>query len=200
MRLVYIVHKMTRDRIFAAAKALFDREGLAGLSIRKIAKAVGLTPMAIYRHYADKDAIIDALMLDGFSAWEARIRAIAAEDPLAWLEQSMEVFLDFALTEPHRYEAAFLLPARQARRYPQDFQAGRSPAVNMVYARIEQAAAQGIVCTAPASQIVLTLSALGQGFVSMYRAGRFTDETEFRAAYRAAISHCLTSFIKKEKP
>lgn len=190
---------MTRDRIFAAAKALFDREGLAGLSIRKIAKAVGLTPMAIYRHYADKDAIIDALMQDGFSVWEERVWAIAAKEPLVWLEQLMEVFLDFALSEPRRYEAAFLLPARQARRYPQDFRAGRSPAANMIYARIEDAAAQGTVFAAPASQIVLTLTALGQGLVSMFRAGRFADETEFRAAYHAAISHCLTSFMKKEK-
>ena len=197
---MYTVHVMTKDRIFTAAKALFDRDGLAGLSIRKIARDVGLTPMAIYRHFADKDAIIDALMLDGFSVWEERVRTIAAEEPLRWLEQAMETFLDFALTEPRRYEAAFLLPARKARRYPHDFQAGRSPAVNMVYARLEQAAAQGAVFTASASQIVLNLSALAQGLVAMHQAGRFTSEPEFRAAYRAAISHCFASFIRKEKP
>ena len=32
--------------------------------------------MAIYKHYPDKDALLNALMLDGFTAWEARVDAI----------------------------------------------------------------------------------------------------------------------------
>jgi hypothetical protein len=38
------------------------------------------------------------------------------------------------------------------------------------------------------------MAALMQGLVSMYRAGRFTGEAEFRAAYRRALDHCLNSF------
>ena len=188
----------TRDRIFAAARDLFDAEGLGGLSMRRIADAVGITPMAIYRHYADKDALIDALMLDGFAAWEARVRAIAARDPGRWLTGLMEAFADFALTEPHRYEAAFLLPARHARRFPDDFVAGRSPVIAMAYARIEEARAKGYFGDTPAAEIGLAVAAMGQGFVSMYRAGRFVGEREFRAAYRTALTHCLKSFAPKK--
>jgi AcrR family transcriptional regulator len=184
----------TRDRIFAAARDLFDAEGLTGLSMRRIAEQVGITPMAIYRHYADKDALIDALMLDGFAAWEARARAIAARDPWRWLMALMDAFLDFALTEPRRYEAAFLLPARHARRFPDDFAAGRSPVINMAYARIEEARAKGYFGMTPATEIGLAMTAMGQGFVSMYQAGRFVGEKQFRAAYRAALTHCLKSF------
>ena len=185
-------------RIFIAARELFDAEGLAGLSMRRIADAVGITPMAIYRHYADKDALIDALMLDGFAVWEARVRGIAARDPRRWLAALMEAFIDFALMEPRRYEAAFLLPARKARRFPDDFVAGRSPVVSMAYARIEAARAKGYFGDAPASEIGLAVAAMGQGFVSMYRAGRFVGEKEFRAAYRSALTHCLNSFAPKK--
>jgi AcrR family transcriptional regulator len=184
----------TRDRIFAAARALFDAEGLAGLSMRKIAATVDITPMAIYRHYADKDALIDALMLDGFAVWEARVCGLSMRDPLRWLLGLMDAFADFALLEPRRYEAAFLLPARKARRFPDDFAAGRSPAISMAYARIEEAKAKGLLGGAPATEIALTLSALGQGLVSMYQAGRFIGEAQFRAAYRTAMRHCLKSF------
>jgi AcrR family transcriptional regulator len=189
----------TRDRIFAAARDLFDREGLGGLSMRKVADRVAITPMAIYRHYADKDALIDALMLDGFAAWEARVHAIKAADPVRWMEGMMDAFLDFALKEPRRYEAAFLLPARKARRFPDDFVAGRSPAVSMAYARIEAARAQGFFDDTPAAEIGLAVSAMGQGFVSMYRAGRFVGEKPFRAAYRSALRHCFNSFAGKKK-
>jgi AcrR family transcriptional regulator len=188
----------TRDRIFAAARELFDAEGLAGLSMRRVASAVAITPMAIYRHYADKEALIDALMLDGFAAWEARAKAIAARDPWRWLTALMDAFLDFALTEPRRYEAAFLLPARQARRFPDDFAAGRSPVISMAYARIEEARAKRHFGDTPAAEIGLAMAAMGQGFVSMYQAGRFTGEKQFRAAYRTALNHCLKSFAPEK--
>src|ERR1700753_3902909 len=139
-----------RDRIFAAARDLFDADGLAGLSMRKIADAVGLTPMAIYKHYPDKDALVDALMLDGFVAWEDRVRKLSAKAPVRWLEQFFDAFLDFSFAEPRRYEAAFLLPARTARQYPDDFAAGRSPALNMAYQRIEEARGLGLIDDTPA--------------------------------------------------
>jgi AcrR family transcriptional regulator len=189
---------MTRDptklRIFQAARALFDQEGAGGLSMRRIAKEIGLTPMAIYKHYADKDALLNALMLDGLAAWEARVTAITARAPLAWLEQVTEAYLEFALTDPGRYEAAFLLRASAARQYPQDFAAGRSPVIRMAQARVEQARAAGQLGGDPSADVMLSLSALLQGLVSMYRAGRFADEARFRDAYRRAAAHCLQSF------
>ena len=169
--------------------------------MRKVADAAGLTPMAIYRHFADKEALLDALMLDGFSAWEARIRAIRAKDPMQWLEALGEAFLDFALKEPRRYEAAFLLPARKARRYPDDFVAGRSPVISSAYARIDEAKAKGILGDHhSAAEIALAFSALAQGLVSMYQAGRFVSEAEFRAAYRRVMRHCILSFAKIQSP
>jgi len=63
----------TQTRIFAAARELFDENGTEGVSMRRIAEKVGITPMAIYKHYPDKDALLNALMLDGFAAWEARV-------------------------------------------------------------------------------------------------------------------------------
>jgi AcrR family transcriptional regulator len=185
---------MTRARIFAAASKIFNRQGLAGLSIRSVAKAAKLSPMALYRHFADKDALIDALMLEGFAAWEAIVAAIPTKDPMTWLERLLEAFLEFALTQPHRFDAAFLLPAHKARRYPDDFISGRSPVVQMAYARIEQAKGAGRLGETPTAEIVLTLSALAQGFVSMHRARRFTNPAQLRTAYRTAMRHVLSSF------
>jgi AcrR family transcriptional regulator len=188
----------TQARIFDAARALFERGGAQGMSMRRIAQKVGITPMAIYKHYPDKDALLNALMLDGFVAWEASVGALDAREPLAWLQAMAEAFLDFALNEPRRYEAAFLLKASAARRYPGDFAAGRSPAVSRMMARIEQAKAQGLIGDIPTLDIAINLVALPQGLVDIYRAGRFTGEAEFRAIFRKAMSHCLHSFLKKE--
>ena len=190
---------MTRDRIFAAAIEIFDREGLEGLSVRSVARAVKLTPMAIYRHFADKDALIDALLADGFAAWEAIVSGIRAEDPMQWLAALMEEFLKFALSQPHRFDAAFIIPARKARRYPDDFVAGRSPAVRAAYQRVELARQQGHLDGTPTPEIVLALAALAQGFVSMHRAGRFSSERHLRSAYRTAMRRAIAVYAADPK-
>jgi hypothetical protein len=66
----------------------------------------------------------------------------------------------------------------------------------MAYIRIEDARAQGLLDDTSAIEIALTLSALGQGLISMHRAGRFASATEFRKTYRRAMQRSLQSFFK----
>ena len=190
---VYYVH-MTRDRIFAAAKIVLDREGIPGLTIRKVAAHAGMSPMAMYRHFADKDALLNALVADGLTAWEKVVRALRTEDPMEWLEEMIEAYLDFALTQPHRFDAAFFLPAPEARQYPDDFAAGQSPVVAMIMFRIDQARAQGRIGDRPTLEIALSLSAMAQGLISMQRANRFTGEKQFKALFRSTLRQCIDSF------
>jgi AcrR family transcriptional regulator len=185
---------MMRERIFAAAKVVLDREGLPGLTVRKVAQHARVSPMAMYRHFADKDALLNALMADGLAAWEKIARSIRATDPVAWLEALGEAYLEFALKEPHRFDAAFFLPAPTARQYPDDFVAGRSPVIAMALVRIDAAKADGRLGDAPALDVALAFAALAQGLISMHRANRFSSEKQFRALYRAQIRHCLEGF------
>lgn len=188
------MYTMSKDRIFEAAKTVVAEEGLAGLTIRKVAQYAGMSAMALYRHFADKDALLNALMDDGFAVWEATLRSVQAEDPIEWLEDVQEAFLAFALIEPHRFDAAFLFPAPEARQFPDDFAAGRSPAIAMITARIDEAKAQGRLGDGPALEIALGLAALAQGLVSMQRANRFTSDEQFQALFRKTLRHGLKSY------
>lgn len=192
-RNVYYVH-MSRDRIISAAKAVLDREGIAGLTIRKVGARAGVSPMALYRHFPDKSALLDALMDAGLLAWEKIARSLRAEDPVEWLRELIEAYLNFALKHPHQFDAAFFSPAPSARQYPDDFVAGRSAVVAMIIVRIDQAKADGRLGDKPALEVALALSALAQGLVSMQRANRFSSEKQFRALFRTALHHCLDSF------
>jgi len=185
---------MTKDRILSAARVVLESEGIEGLTIRRVAQRADLSPMALYRHFADKEALLNALMEDGLAAWEKIVRGIRARDPLEWLLALGEAHLDFALTQPHRYDAAFFLPAPAARRYPDDFAAGHSPAIAMVMARIDEAKAQRRLRDKPTLEIALALAAAGHGFVSMQRANRFVSEKQFKALYRAGQRHLLDFF------
>jgi AcrR family transcriptional regulator len=190
----------TRERILAAARKAFDRHGIDGLSLRQVAAKVGITPMAIYRHFRGKEALVDALVLDGLEQWFACVQALPPAEGIAKLEQLSGAALDFALREPRRFEAAFLLPSRKARRYPDDFAAGRSPAGNVVLRALEQAIRQGKLAGAPPVEMMLIISALSQGLVTLYRAGRIAGgEEEFRALYQRAMGRVLQSFMAEKR-
>ena len=78
---------LTEERILSAALRLVEEHGLADLSMRRLAAALGVDPMAIYHHLPSKGALVAGLVrrvfaelpapADGGSAWQARVRAFA---------------------------------------------------------------------------------------------------------------------------
>ncbi|GAB2845101.1 hypothetical protein GCM10022221_50520 [Actinocorallia aurea] len=78
--------KLNRDTVCEHALALADGEGLEAVTIRRLAKELGVTPMALYWHFKNKDELLDALAehalrhvtanLRPEDPWEIRLRAI----------------------------------------------------------------------------------------------------------------------------
>ena len=54
--------RLNRDRVLAAAVALADEVGIAGVSMRRLAQELGVVPMALYKHVADKDELLDGMV------------------------------------------------------------------------------------------------------------------------------------------
>src|SRR5919198_5869962 len=53
---------LSRDRVLRAAVALADSAGIESLSMRKLAQELGVVPMAIYKHVANKDELLDGMV------------------------------------------------------------------------------------------------------------------------------------------
>lgn len=53
---------LTRERVLRAAVDLADRDGIDSLSMRKLAQILDVVPMALYRHVANKDELLDGLV------------------------------------------------------------------------------------------------------------------------------------------
>jgi AcrR family transcriptional regulator len=79
---------LTRERILSAALALVDEEGMEALSMRRLAKELGVDPMAIYHHLPNKRALLCAIIErvfsgmrvpepEGVGGWRERVRAWA---------------------------------------------------------------------------------------------------------------------------
>jgi AcrR family transcriptional regulator len=99
-----------RDEIMNAAAELFAAEGYDSVSMRKIAKRIGYTPMSIYLHFKDKADLLDCICEQAFVDLYQRHERVDAEigDPGERLKAGMRAFIDFARQNPSYYRAIFV--------------------------------------------------------------------------------------------
>jgi TetR/AcrR family tetracycline transcriptional repressor len=86
---------LSRESILAAALQLVDAGGVEALSMRRLATALGVDPMAIYRHLADKAAVIDgmvALVFGEFQVPEVDDTELDKSDKACATTESREVW------------------------------------------------------------------------------------------------------------
>jgi AcrR family transcriptional regulator len=77
---------LSRDRVLEAAVAMADEHGIEAVTMRRLAKALGVEAMSLYNHIAGKDELLDAMAdlvmaefeLTSTGDWEADLRALAA--------------------------------------------------------------------------------------------------------------------------
>lgn len=105
-----------RSELLAAALDVVAREGHEGLSIRKLAEAVGVSPGAPYHHFPDRRSLLLAVALEGY---DRMFRETAFGSPLSGtsaepLFRTFTAFIRFAVTEPHlftlMYESELVRP------------------------------------------------------------------------------------------
>jgi len=183
----------TAEKILRAAHKLFDREGAEAVTMRRVADAVGITPMAIYRHFPGRDALLKRLSDDSFNAvahaWDARAQA---PDVLQRLTALLEPYLDYALAHPHLFDHAFSVRRDDARRYPEDFRAGRSPTFNVAVETVAEGMRLGVLRKDDPHDVTMSIWAQQHGLIALYRAGRFSfDETQFRAFYLQSLGRLI---------
>ena len=114
--------------------------------MRRVAQAVGITPMAVYRHYADREGLLNALADEGFrgiGGSQLATQRIFRQPRESASSRILDIYLEHALQNPRLFELMFLKPRPGARRYPHDFKAGASPTANLITELIQEGMQSG---------------------------------------------------------
>jgi AcrR family transcriptional regulator len=101
---------LLRDEIVAAAERLLEREGdEEALSLRSVAREAGISAPSIYTHFADREAILDAVLDIAFERLRRLVRdsAEGIEDPVQRLRSGCQAYARFGMQEPARYRVLF---------------------------------------------------------------------------------------------
>lgn len=104
----------TSDEIREVARRQLGFTGAAALSLRAVAREMGLTAPALYRYYDDRDALLTALIQDAYGALTDRMEAardsVPAEDLAGRVTAVSLSFRQWGVDSPHEFTLVFGSP------------------------------------------------------------------------------------------
>jgi AcrR family transcriptional regulator len=97
---------LRRDQVAHAARRLAESDGWPAVTMRRLAGELGVTQPVLYSAFDSRQALVDAVALNGFRDLAAALVAVDTS-PMA----RMRAYLDFAAAHPRVYEAMFSMPS-----------------------------------------------------------------------------------------
>lgn len=186
----------TRERILEAARQLFLEHGPEGVAMRAVAGRVGLTPMALYRHFRSKQALHAALVEQGHAIFLQYLqRALAEPSPGARLVRSGAEYLSFALEHRQDYRVMFMMVS--AARFSGKTDPGWRDAATFRFLvdRIRESAAAGLLRTDDPEDTALSIWAHVHGLLSLYLSNKLPlDEMQFRGLYARSVTTLMVAY------
>ena len=173
-------HGNLRSALIRAALAALEHEGPSALSLRGLARAVGVSATAVYRHFANKDDLLAAIATEGFEGLSAEMIARLAQEPSADTLRRLvilgEGYVNYAVAHPAHYRLMFGKRMVEREAYP-----ALSKAAAHSYGMLEQAVADAVASgDLPAVPVPLlsTLSwSLVHGLATLSNDGLLTDNS-----------------------
>ena len=195
---VQVQQQTTEQRISHSVLRVLEQKGPEAVSMRRIAGLAGITPMAIYHHFPNRETLLRSVVDREF---EKLLRLIQNTRTTGSFERDiihiMDSYIDYAFERPYIFDYVFSKPRPDARRFPEDFRARRSPTLNPIADAVAKWMAEAKLKKDDEWEIALELWAVAHGYVMLYRAGRFNlSQPEFRNLVQRSLKRLLNGLKK----
>jgi len=176
-----------RGRLCAVAEKLFAERGPQAVTMRELARELGVSAMTPYRYFDDKEAILAAVRAAAFERFAAVLERAAAIKGSAVARASAvgRAYLDFAFNEPDAYKLMFDVNQQGDERFPDLVRAGRRARQTMT-AYMKELVAEGYLTGDP-DILGKIFWAMVHGLVMLQLTGRLDPKPDFTALHQTAM-------------
>jgi AcrR family transcriptional regulator len=183
----------TAERVAHVVLSILEKEGPGAVSMRRVAQAVGITPMAIYHHFPDRQALLTTITNREFEKLLSYMQSHPLRGSLEdRLFAVMEGYIDYSFAQPRVFDFVFSNVRTDARQFPKDFRARRSPTLNPIADMLAAEMKKGGLKKDDVWEVAFGLWAHVHGYVMLYRAGRIgLSEKEFRKLVHRSLRRFL---------
>lgn len=165
-------HGALREELISACVALIEQEGIGAVSLRRVARAAGVSPGAPYHHFADRSALLAAIAVQGYELLEPRLRQARDEAPTAAraLGAIIETYVAFAREHPAHVHLMLRGELVHLDRHS-DAQSAGERAIRILTGVVQDCQRQGTAPPGDPNTLVGMIWALSVGIVTLWLDG-----------------------------
>jgi len=167
-------HGNLRAALVAAALKEIAKTGPEAFSLRNVARRAGVSAPAVYRHFADKDALLAAVAEECWDQIGAAIQAALAaapDDPLERFRATGIAYVTFAVEHPEHFRA-MSVPGLIERMSPDRVESANAWAIEE-RAALARAQEAGQIAALPLDDVMLAATSLTHGVAAQIVEGKF---------------------------
>lgn len=168
-------HGDLKRALLEATRTLLAARGPEQVGLREVARAVGVDHAAVYRHFADKRALVaglsEACYRELVATLEAALRRVPNDDVPARLERLAVAFLRFAHADPARFALMFGPRVNRDGRFP-TLDAATQEVLAVLVRETAHGIATGRLAGAKPTDMAIALWSFLQGYADMVLRGR----------------------------
>jgi AcrR family transcriptional regulator len=192
-------HGDLKNALIKAGVDILAKDGVVGLSLRKVASKAGVSHAAPYSHFADKQALIAAISTEGFRQLHERVSAVAEkhkDEPSMQLIEVGWAYVQFALDDPDRFKVMFSGVLDKAKEYP-EFVAESQRNFQLVKMIVETNQAAGVLRSGPSDLMALSAWGIIHGFIMLLLEGQISHTVLEQKSLRDLVEFQLAQIMLK---
>jgi len=182
-------HGDLENALIKAGVEILSKEGIEGLSLRKVAKRAGVSHSAPYAHFKDRQSLIAAISTEGFKQLYAELDAAVlahAGDPKQQLVEGAWAYVQFAMNNTDTFKIMFSGVLEKEKEYPSFVEISRRTFERVVdIVRACQNA--GVLRSAPAELVAVSVWGQIHGVISLAFEGQISHTVLDRFTLRDIV-------------
>lgn len=182
-------HGDLKNSLIQAGVEILSMEGVAGLSLRRVAARAGVSHSAPYAHFKDRQALIAAISTEGFKQLYTELEAAIsqnADDPKQQLIEGAWAYARFAMDNTDTFKIMFSGVLEKEREYPAFVEISRKT-FDLVVGVVQACQDAGVLRAAPAELMAVSVWGQVHGIISLALEGQISHSVLDRFSIREIV-------------
>ena len=162
-------HGDLKNALIESGAEILSKEGVSGLSLRKVASRAGVSHAAPYAHFKDKRELIAAISTEGYRRLYEKLTAVVEkyrDDPLRQFVEVAWAFIEFARNDPDYFKVTFSSVAEKEKDFPAFVEMTRKN-FQLLVELVEACQAAGVLKPGEADEMAVSIWSLVHGLASL---------------------------------
>jgi len=186
-----------REKILDISRHLLYTDGHTSLSMRGIAKEVGVSATSIYLHFDNKDHLLHTLIEESVEALSVSIEERVEEhsDVITQFESIIRGYADFALNHPEKYQIIYMVRSEAMSRYPKEKFRKARRCYELLVKVIESGVREGLMEEDEPLTAAYSIWAQLHGVISVVLNQRLDSRINKKHFIEESIQHIVEGFL-----